>query len=447
MPNILFEDHTWRRLRPLSWSTPSYELRCGLFNTRERVDLVTGAGGGQLLCRELLEPLHTAPGWRTARTLPAQRTLWLNGRLAPAADLVAELHGLRDQDWCWRDEHGLLAASLPPQKAESLLASWLTWRTESWTQTEWVLPSAVTALPSPTLADRNGPSELGWIWDLVPATSAAINADLNLVRQGEIHERHPFGLFPDDGAAWQRPGSLRELAAGMAPDQVHVSGSGGFFVGSGGVELAPGTHIDTQSGPVVLDSGVRIMAHAYLAGPLYVGRESLVKPGARIFGESSFGVGNRLAGEIGESTFGDFANKQHDGFMGHAVLGSWINLGALTTCSDLKNNYGPVRVDLGDGEHDTGHRFVGLMMGDHAKTAIGSLLNTGTSVGFASNIFGTGMPPKHVPNFSWGGQAGAPDYAPERARQTAAVVLARRGCRWTDDHSGLFNYLYDLSQG
>ena len=99
MRNILFEDHTWRRLRPLSWSTPTYELRCGLFNTRERVDLVTAGVGGRLLCRELLEPLHTAPGWRAATTPPTERTLWINGRLAPAADLVAELHRLRDQDW------------------------------------------------------------------------------------------------------------------------------------------------------------------------------------------------------------------------------------------------------------------------------------------------------------------------------------------------------------
>ena len=95
-------------------------------------------------------------------------------------------------------------------------------------------------------------------------------------------------------------------------------------------------------------------------------------------------MGNRLAGEIGESTFGDFANKQHEGFIGHAVLGSWVNLGAMTTCSDLKNNYGPVRVDLGWGEVDSGLRFVGLLMGDHAKTAIGTLFNTGTCVGFAS---------------------------------------------------------------
>jgi UDP-N-acetylglucosamine diphosphorylase/glucosamine-1-phosphate N-acetyltransferase len=189
------------------------------------------------------------------------------------------------------------------------------------------------------------------------------------------------------------------------------------------------------------------MAHCYLAGPLYVGRETIVKPGTRLYGESSFGVGNRLAGEIGESTFGDYANKQHDGFVGHAVLGSWINLGAMTTCSDLKNNYGPVRVDLGEGEQESGQRFVGLMLGDHAKTAIGSLFNTGTTVGFASNIFGGGMPPKFVPNFSWGGASGAAVYGLDQAQRTAETVLKRRGCTWTPGHEGLFAKLHALRSG
>ncbi len=94
-----------------------------------------------------------------------------------------------------------------------------------------------------------------------------------------------------------------------------VSGEDGLYLGSGGVELAAGTHIDTTSGPVVLDSGVQVMPHCYLEGPLYVGRGTSLKSGARIYGESSFGIGCRLAGEIGESTFGDFSNKQHDGFI------------------------------------------------------------------------------------------------------------------------------------
>jgi hypothetical protein len=113
----------------------------------------------------------------------------------------------------------------------------------------------------------------------------------------------------------------------------------------------------------------------------------------------------------------------------------------MTTCSDLKNNYGEIRVDLGSGAVATGKRFIGLMMGDHAKTAIGVLFNTGTCVGFATNIFGAGMPPKFVGNFQWGGQEGCPQYAEDRAQATADIVMDRRGCRFTDAHRELFSFL------
>ncbi len=442
MRNILFEDHTYARLRPVALSQPTYEIRCGLFNTRERLALVDPGQGGLTLCREILRPLHCDPSWSCEVEAPLERTLWINGRLAPVAGLVAQLHGMRHEEWILSDDEGLLAASLDAAHGAELLASWRAWEVDAWSGDAWALPPEIASLPQAETPTSPSGLEMGWIWGLVPATRAAIDADLELALAAAPYGRFPFGLMSKREAAWSIPHALRRAPAGALPDMVHVTGQGGLYLGSGGVEIAPGTHIDTSDGPVILDSGVRVMPHVCLTGPLYVGRDSMIKPGACIFGESSFGVGNRLAGEIGESTFGDFANKQHDGFIGHAVLGSWINLGAMTTCSDLKNNYGPVRVDLGDGQQDTGQRFVGLMMGDHSKTAIGSLFNTGTVVGFASNIFGGGMPPKFVRDFSWGGQADAPAYDEHRARQTAEVVLGRRGCIWTDAHGALFQFLH-----
>ncbi len=446
MLNILFEDHTFSRLRPLCWSRPTYEVRCGLFNLRERVELTDPGQGGLLLSRELLRPLHQVPAWSTTVTRPTGRTLWLNGRLAPRAELVQALVGQRDHDWVLRDDAGLLAASLTVERGGQLLASWQQWEKNAWDGSDWAVAAEVSGLPAPELPGLVGPLDLGWVWDIVPATSQAIAADLTLVGASSL-ERHPFGVMPEAGVSWQGPGTLDRVSDDSLPGQVVVTGGGGLYLGSGGVEIAAGVHIDTSGGAVVLDSGVRVMAHTYLAGPLFVGRHSIIKPGARIFGESSFGVGNRLAGEIGESTFGDFANKQHAGFIGHAVLGSWINLGAGTTCSDLKNNYGEVRVDLGDGPLATGQRFVGLLMGDHAKTAIGTMFNTGTTVGFASNVFGGEMPPKHVPGFSWGGQPGAPTYDRRRAQATAAVVVGRRGCLWSDEQGHLFDFLHGLAAG
>lgn len=446
MTNVLFEDHTHAGFRPLAASQPTYELRCGLFNTRERVSMVA-PGGGLLLAREVLRALHMAPDWTTEPSAVSDRSLWLNGRLAPSASLVAAMVGLRDQDWALWDERGLVAASVSPFLGGALLASWQKWEAKAWDRAEWRPTDILGELPAPAKLGTFEVMALNWIWEIVPATSAAIEGDLALLAEGAVFERHPFGIAPGPDSSWQKPGSLRRLAAPDLPAEVVLSGEGGLYLGSGGVELATGTQIDTTAGPVVLDSGVRVMAHTYLAGPLYVGRQTIIKPGTRIFGESSFGVGNRLAGEIGESTFGEFANKQHAGFIGHAVLGSWINLGALTTCSDLKNNYGEVRVNLGDGLCRTGQRFVGLLLGDHAKTAIGTMFNTGTAVGFASNIFGGVMPPKHVAAFSWGGGAEAPVYDSDRAQETAAVVMKRRGCRWLDGHARLFAFLHESTSG
>jgi UDP-N-acetylglucosamine diphosphorylase/glucosamine-1-phosphate N-acetyltransferase len=214
-------------------------------------------------------------------------------------------------------------------------------------------------------------------------------------------------------------------------------GDGRLWCGQG-TSLGAYTLIDTADGPIVLDHGVVVEGLALLQGPLYVGPGTRIRAGARIYGETSLGAVCKLGGEIAESTFLDLGNKQHDGFIGHAYLGSWINLGAGTTCSDLKNNYGEVRVDLGSGPIATGQRFLGVLVADHTKTAIGTVLNTGTTIGFASNVFSAGFPSKFLPNLTWGGDPQGRRYDPGRAAATARTAMQRRGCRFTPAHERLF---------
>jgi UDP-N-acetylglucosamine diphosphorylase/glucosamine-1-phosphate N-acetyltransferase len=468
---VLFEDQTWRGLRPLASAQPSYEQRCGLFNTRERVEL--GGGAGVLLCRPVLEALHPVSGlWQlgvaSLAALPpdAPARLWLAGRLAPSCALAGALSRLAQEtgtpSFAWFDGEGLVAALLGPAECRAAAASWTAWRDGG--AAAWEGPVFGAGAPAcecladhrlicaPGTADEtllelagrlataSGGQPAAWRrpWDIVPRTVAALAGDLAAALAVGGWRRHPFGLHGLAGAEplWSGRSELHARGAGDLPPGVWLQGDG-LWCGRD-VVLAPGVVVDARRGPVVIDRGCDIAPHALLEGPLYLGPGCRVKAGARLYGESSFGIGNRLAGEIGESTFGDFANKQHEGFIGHAVLGSWTNLGALTTCSDLKNNYGSVRVDLGDGAEDTGQRFVGLLAGDHVKTAIGTLFNTGTTVGFATNIFGGGMPPKCVPAFSWGGAADAPAYAVAQAAATAAVVMDRRGCRFLPAHRALF---------
>lgn len=452
---VLFEDPTVQGFLPLGASVPHFEIRCGMFNLRERVELL-GSAGGFLRLRDHLQGLALDPAW-TAGDVPGGegRQLWLGGRLAPSCALLEALGAMATTgEFVLRDERGVLAAALEGELAQAWNESWRDLAAQPWSlaQGPWrpplpenwapltangggeILGPAGTVLPD----ELPGVEPLDWIWQIVPRTAAALAEDLERALGASLRRR-PWGLVPTTPEpAWSKP--LQLAALEETPAGIYADDPGRVYAGPD-VACAPGVVLDTTDGPVVLDHGVRVGSHVHLAGPLYLGPMSRVKAGACLYGESSFGVGCRLAGEIGESTFGDFANKQHEGFVGHAVLGSWINLGAMTTNSDLKNNYGPVRVDLGDGARDTGLRFVGLLAGDHVKTAIGTLFNTGTTVGFASNIFGPGMPPKHVPAFSWGGAEGAVAYDVTRAMDTARVVMSRRDCEFTPAHEMVFRHL------
>lgn len=137
-----------------------------------------------------------------------------------------------------------------------------------------------------------------------------------------------------------------------------------------------------------------------------------------------------VRGEVSSSVFVGYANKAHDGFVGHTIVGHWANLGAGTTTSNLKNTYGPVRLEVSGGRIETGRTFLGSLIGDHAKTAIGTMLPTGTVVGAGANVFGAGPIPKHVPPFAWG--LGGDRVSEEGFLRIAERVLPRREVAFTD---------------
>ena len=153
----------------------------------------------------------------------------------------------------------------------------------------------------------------------------------------------------------------------------------------------------------------------------------------------------KIGGELEESIVQGYSNKQHDGFLGHAYLGSWVNLGADTNNSDLKNNYGIITALVNGEPVSTGSQFVGLMMGDHSKSAINMMFNTGTIVGVNSNIFCAGMPPKFVPSFSWGGDTKTA-YGFEKAVEVAAAVMKRRKIVFSDADMAIFKAVWQKAK-
>jgi UDP-N-acetylglucosamine diphosphorylase/glucosamine-1-phosphate N-acetyltransferase len=197
-----------------------------------------------------------------------------------------------------------------------------------------------------------------------------------------------------------------------------------------GATVEPGVVFDTRQGVVVIDQGAEVRSGTRLEGPLYIG------PGTKVLGgyirASVFGSECRVRGEIAASVFLGFANKSHEGFVGHSVVGAWVNLGAGTTTSNLKNTYGPVRLEV-DGERiDTGRLNVGSLIGDHAKTAIGTMLATGTVISAGANVFGIPTPPKYVPPFAWG-CTGSERMTEDGFLRIAERVMARRNVSFSPE--------------
>lgn len=247
-------------------------------------------------------------------------------------------------------------------------------------------------------ADRTEEISTEQILSLVDNAGQGILSDLPLFLKG------------NQGSILHSPGQ-GTLAAGSADDlYVHKD-----------AQILPGVSILTEDGPVVIDRGARVTPFSVLSGPLYVGPNAMldhVKIGGSIVGR-----GCRLGGEIEKSVLGDFTNKHHEGFLGHSLAGSWVNLGALTTTSDLKNNYGQIRLRIGQTDVSTGRIKFGSILGDCVKTAIGTMLNTGTVVDAGCNVFGM-RPPRYLPALSWGVEGGRYDL--DRFLADCAVVFARR---------------------
>jgi UDP-N-acetylglucosamine diphosphorylase/glucosamine-1-phosphate N-acetyltransferase len=191
-----------------------------------------------------------------------------------------------------------------------------------------------------------------------------------------------------------------------------------------GVSIGPQVVLDATAGPILVRRGATIAPFTHLVGPISVGRDSQVL-GDRV-AISSIGDHCKVHGEMSNTVILGHSNKTHTGFVGHSYVGRWVNLGALTTTSNLKNTYGPIQLWTPSGVRSTGQQFLGTFFGDHAKTGIGTMLSTGTVIGAGANVFGTQMPPKVVPPFAWGDREPYDTYDVTRFLTVAERVMARR---------------------
>ena len=277
-----------------------------------------------------------------------------------------------------------------------------------------------------------------------------------LAGESEVIESEGFRLLRNiwDPVAFH-PGELeREVEtfelgriSGRVSSRAGLENPGNIFVGEGAV-VKSGAVLDAETGFVFVSPGAIVEPQAVLAKNVFLGESACVKAGANLHSNVVVGSFSKTGGEIEDSIIEPYANKQHDGFLGHSYISSWCNLGAGTNTSDLRNNYGNVRLMIENREIRTGEQFLGLLMGEHTKCSINSMFNTGTVAGTSANIFGSGFPPKYIPSFSWGGPGvGVQHYDTEKALDTARVVMARRNIGMSAEYEAMFRHVAALEQG
>ncbi len=374
---FLFDDGRARRWAPFTLTRPAGELLYGCFTLRERAERALGLRCvGQLSRRALLG--YDEPG--AAPTVGPEEVGSSGTRVLLLSRAALDLQQVDVGD-----------------EAKRLTIGGVT--------VGWVLPDGAPL-----------PSEL-WLRDPPAAPPKGESVDLLgelLGHPWDLVARNPERIRKDVASLWPSDDSPRGV--------VRI-GEGLLSLGEG-AEIEPGVYADTRGGPIRLAPGARVEGPGRIVGPLYVGPRTRLLGGQ--VGSSSIGPVCVVRGEVADSVLLGYVNKAHDGYLGHALVGRWVNLGAFTTNSDLKNNYRPVSVWTPDGERDTGMLKVGCFLGDHVKTGIGTVLNTGTVIGAGSNVFGGLMPPTVVPPFSWGSGPDLRDHQRDKFMATAERVMARR---------------------
>ena len=383
----LFDDRRARRWAPFSLTRPVGELLFGCLTLRERAEYIFGTKCLGHLSR------HVLVGFDETDSAPA-----------------ISLSDLPDNS-----TRVILSSRAIPEFQEFLLPNELSQIKVNGVPSGWILPPGT---PHPSEISLRDPS---------------VNPTRNTLElTGDILE-HPWNLVA------RNPSRILTDIETLWPENSVLDGS--LVIGNGLISLAPeaevepGIIFDTRQGPIRIAERACIEGPARLVGPLYIGPKSIIHGG--IVSSSSIGPVCRIHGEVSKSIFIGFSNKSHSGYIGHSLLGRWVNLGALTTNSDLKNNYGTVKVWTPEGYINTGHTKVGCFFGDHVKTGIGMTLNTGTVVGAGSNLYGNETPLSQVPAFSWGSGNDLTRHRLPEFLETAKQVMARRKIELTPGVVGI----------
>lgn len=379
-----FDDAQVALLHPLTLTRPAADLRVGMLT----------------IAQKWAHLLHTSEiGFETRPHLTKlfeptpNPDLYINGRLLPNATLISAIKELKQGEYITCNGHYLLGR---------------------------VAPQATSSKKARSI-DNNSFTWITFPWDIFLQTASQIQADIQILQPASFSAAH----FND------------QLKSQTFAHAIYVNGQ---------VDIEPGSFLLPIEGPIYLGAQSKIMAGSFLRGSVALGEHAVLKMGAQIYAGSSIGPHCKVGGEVQNSVFHSYSNKGHSGYIGNSVVGQWCNFGAGSDTSNLKNNYSKVSTyDWLEGRIiDSGQQFLGTIMGDHSKVAIGTRLNTGSSIGAFCNLFSSRFPEKHIPSFSWVGDETSAVFQLHKAFQMAGAMMQRRDIPLTDAYKNMMQVLFEL---
>ena len=443
----IFEDDRFPNFFPLTLNKPVFGLLIGTQTLMERIRGDVDHGSVCLLCRPYLTAILKETGDSDGSeaspviNVPSgEETFFVNGRLLAYADDLARLAAGLDMNVILRKNGVPVAAMLDAGKSASFIDYLLSALTDERVE------KIITGLKN--ISGENGLEEVSSGYDEDLGDWAGRNGvkleDTNIKLLSFCWQ-----LMVENGSCIEDDFSKNPLR-GAAPESALFKGvdlinEEDILIGES-VEVRSGTVLDASSGPIIIADGTVIEPNAIIYGPCYIGRLTIIRGGAKIGKGTSIGEQCRIGGEVGESVIASYTNKQHEGFLGHSYIGSWVNIGAGTANSDLKNNYGKIKAWCAGAIRNTGRRFLGLVCGDHSKIAINTRINTGSVIGFNANVFITGYPPKFIPSFTWSMEPEFELHGLDKAIETAGIMMDRRDVELTETGSELFRVLFRFSR-
>ncbi len=384
MNYILFDPTGRDDLLPFTFTRPVADIRIGIMTLREKWEFLlkekTSSLTQSYLCKKF--PLVTAG-----------KNILINGSLFPNRLLIKEIQALKPGEALFRED---TLVAICRERGE---------------MTPVLLPN------EKRIETKNSFVQLNRLWEIFTFNAQAIRDDFALLTKGRKSQPvsntnflmgDPSLIFLEEGA--------------------HVE-----FV-----------FLNTSNGPIYIGKEAEIMEGSKIRGPFALCEHSTVKMGAKIYAGTTIGPWSKVGGEISNSVLFGFSNKAHDGYLGNSVFGEWCNFGADTNISNLKNTYDQVKLWSYPQHHfvKTGEQFCGLMLGDHSKTGINTMFNTGTVVGVNCNLFGDGYQRNYIPSFSWGGPQGYKKFNLEKAFQVAEAVFKRRNMVFDKVEKEILTHLF-----